>query len=137
MHMPKNAFLKSVSVVTLVAFSTGCASTTVIKTNPSGAKVFVDGAPVGKTPYSMTDTKTIVSTTSLRLEKPGYESITVNINRMEEPDIGPIIGGVCAGATLLGLAFFLWAGKYRAEHIYDLERKGGGTVPTPATPDTM
>jgi len=137
--MPKNALLKSVAAVTLVAFSTGCASTTVIKSNPTGAKVFIDGSPVGKTPYTMTDTKTIFSSTSVRLEKPGYEPFSANLPRFEEVDVGPTVGGACLGLTTgIGLIFLLWMGKYKAEHTYDLERRGGGGgAPATSAPDTM
>ena len=37
----------------------GCSSTTMIKSTHSGAKVYLDGESVGKTPYSHTDSKII------------------------------------------------------------------------------
>lgn len=49
-----------------------CASTTIIQSNPSGAKVYLNGEPAGVTPYTHQDTKLVGTTTSLKLEKEGY-----------------------------------------------------------------
>src|SRR5207237_1115299 len=54
------------SLVCLAALA-ACSSSTVIRSNPPGARVFVDGQYVGQTPVVMSDTKIVGSTTSVRL----------------------------------------------------------------------
>ena len=93
---------------------TSCASTTVIQSNPSGAKVYLNGEPVGTTPYTHQDTKIVGSTTTVKLEKEGYESLNTSFSRNEEADIGAIIGGVFVWVP------FLWTMKYKPMHTYEL-----------------
>ena len=92
----------------------GCASSTVIRSNPSGALVYIDGSRSGQTPYTLTDTKIVGSSTQIRLTKEGYEDIQMILTRSEEFQIGPCIGGVFL------LVPFLWVMGYKPEHTYDL-----------------
>jgi hypothetical protein len=95
-----------------------CASTTVIHSQPAGARIYLDGQPVGVTPYTMTDTKIVGSTTMVRLEYPGYEPTTGFISRNEELDVLALIGG------LLVLVPFLWIMDYRPMHVFELRPLG-------------
>ena len=101
-----------------------CASETVIRTNVP-ARVFIDGALVGNTPYTMSDTKIVGSSTSVRLEAPGYQPAQVVIHRSEEFDITACIGGVFL------LVPFLWIEGYKPEHSYELTPGG---YPPPGYP---
>jgi hypothetical protein len=103
----------------LVSLASGCASSTVIRSDPTGAAVFLNGEKVGLTPYTMTDTKPVGSVTTVLLVKPGCENFTTVLSRSEELDPAPVIFGFCA----LGVPFF-WAMKYRPEHLYELECSG-------------
>jgi len=48
--------MKRITALTMVFFFlVGCASTTLIKSNPPGAKLQVDGKIVGETPHFYTD----------------------------------------------------------------------------------
>ena len=85
-----------------------------IQSTPNGAKVYLDGETVGKTPYSHTDTKIVGSTTTVRLEKEGYETYNTSFSRNEQADVGAIIGGVFV------LIPFLWIMKYKPTHTYEL-----------------
>jgi len=85
-----------------------------IQSKPSGAKVYLDGEIVGKTPYYHTDTKIVGSTTTVRLEKEGYETFNTAFSRNEQADVGAIIGGV------LVLVPFLWTMGYKPIHTYEL-----------------
>jgi uncharacterized protein YceK len=106
---------KTVSVMlAVVMLLSGCASTTVIQSIPSGAKVYVDGETLGTTPYSYSDTKFTGSTNFLRLEKEGYEVFNTSFSRNEEADVGAIIGGFFVWVP------FLWAMKYKPTHTYEL-----------------
>ena len=93
---------------------TSCGSTTMIQSNPSGAKVYLNGESVGITPYSHQDTKIVGSTTIVRLEKEGYETLNTSFSRDEEADVGAIIGGIFT------LVPFLWTMKYKPIHSYEL-----------------
>lgn len=125
--MHNKIFLRLVAVTTVLAFFSACASSTVIESKPTGAKVFLNGEPVGKTPYTMTDTKFVGSSTTVRLEAEGYEPYTAVISRTEEVDVGPVVAGICMSWTFLGLAFFLWTMKYKSNHMYELQPRGGGS----------
>src|SRR5437870_13166969 len=96
------------------AFLGGCASTTVIRSNPPGAKVIIDGSTVGATPYAMTDTKIVGSATRVRLEYPGYAPFETTIQRNEEFDVVACIGGVFL------LIPFLWIMKYHSARTFAL-----------------
>lgn len=113
---------------------TSCSSTTVINSIPPGAKVYLNGMPVGKTPYNHTDTKIVGSTTSLKLELEGYETLNTSFSRDETADVGAIIGG------LFFLVPFLWTMKYNPVHMYELEVASGNqqakNFKLTQTPDT-
>jgi hypothetical protein len=125
--MSKDAFRKIAAAVTMLSF-TACPSTTVIRSIPSGAKLYLNGQVAGKTPYLMTDSKFVGTRTTLRLEKPGYETFNGSISRTEELDMGACVGGV------FFLIPFLWIMKYQPEHIYELERKEGAEAPAASDP---
>lgn len=104
--------------------TSSCSSTTMLQTNPVGAKLYLDGQPVGTTPYRHSDTKIIGSTTSVRLEKEGYETLDTSFSRDEEADVGAIVGGV------FFVFPFLWTMKYKPVHAYEM-RPLGTTQPFP------
>ena len=113
--MKKTITLKMASIIFAgTVLLSSCASTTMIRSTPSGAKVYLDGEIVGKTPYSHTDTKIVGSTTSVRLEKEGYETLNTSFSRNEEADVGAIIGGLFVWVP------FLWTMKYKPTHTYEL-----------------
>ena len=102
---------------------TSCASTTMIQSNPSGAKVYLNGEAVGITPYAHRDTKIVGSTTTIKLEKEGFDSLNTSFSRDEEVDVGAIIGG------LFILVPFLWTMKYKPLHTYELTSNTGSVKP--------
>jgi len=116
------------AATTLLAFLAACASSTIIQSQPSGAKLYLNGEPVGNTPYTMTDTKMIGSITTVRLEAPGYETTNTTITRNEEFDVGPCIGGMFV------LVPFLWIFKYKPTHTFELKPAGGAPGPYGAPP---
>lgn len=114
--MDKNSFtIKALAILLAgaILFSS-CASTTMIYSNPQGAKVFLNGEPVGKTPYLHTDTKIVGSTTTVRLEKEGFKPFYTTFSRDEEVDVGALIGGMLVWVP------FLWTMKYKASHTYEM-----------------
>ncbi|MFA5588901.1 MAG: PEGA domain-containing protein [Mariniphaga sp.] len=101
-------------MLTIAILFSGCASTTLIQSLPGEAKVYIDGQPVGKTPYTHTDTKILGSTTMVKLEKEGFEDLNTSFSRTEQVDVGAIIGGLFFWIP------FLWTMKYNPMHTYEL-----------------
>lgn len=113
--MKRKIILKVTALILTCAFIlSGCASTTIINSSPSGAKVYIDGEPVGTTPYTYTDTKIVGSSTPVRLVMDGYEDFNTLLKRNEEANVGAIIGGIFL------LFPFLWTMDYKASHTYEL-----------------
>ena len=119
--------MKPLTAMVCAATLLGCSSSTVIRSNPPGAKVFIDGSYVGVTPYEMSDTKIVGSSTTVRLEYPGMAPVNTSIKRSEEFDVVACIGGVFL------LVPFLWIMGYKSDHTYDIAAQGGG-YPQEATP---
>lgn len=130
MHRPPISIAcRLVATATLVTFA-ACASSTTIQSIPAGARLYLNGEPVGSTPYTMTDTKIVGSSTMVRLEMPGYETVNGVITRNEEFDVGACIGGVFL------LFPFLWIQGYRPFHSYELRPAGAG-IPGALPPGTQ
>jgi hypothetical protein len=108
------SILRVVAAATAAVLAGGCVSTTVIKSQPPGAKVYLDGAFVGQTPYEMSDTKIVGSITHVKLHLEGYAESNVLISRNERFDAGACLGGV------LVLFPFLWIQGYNPEHVYEM-----------------
>jgi len=105
-------------LLSIALLVSGCVSTTLIDSYPTGAYLYLDGEPVGKTPYPMTDSKIIGSCTSVKIEKNNFEPFYTTICRDEEPDVAAIVGGFFAWPL------FFWAMKYKPNHIYNLLPEG-------------
>ncbi len=99
----------------VLAMVSGCASTTVIRSIPDGAKLYVNGEVKGTTPYTLTDQRIVGSDNHVLLKKDGYEDFSAYFSRDEEFSVGACIGGVFV------LFPFLWIMKYKPEHVYELK----------------
>ncbi len=102
------------AIVLAITFS-GCASTTIIRSHPQDAKVYINDEYVGNTPHSHTDTSIVGSTKHVRLEKEGCENLTTFFNRNEEVNVGALIGG------LFVLVPFLWIMDYKPERTFEMK----------------
>lgn len=119
--------MKAASVLLAVAvLFASCSSTTLIESVPNGAKLYLNGEYAGVTPYNYTDTKIVGSTTMVRLEKEGYETLNAAFSRNESVDVGAIIGG------LLVWVPFLWTMKYKPVHTYELKPIGSASLDSKA-----
>ncbi len=92
----------------------GCASSTLFQTTPSGAKIYVNGEPAGNTPYMYSDTKIVGTTTLVKITAEGYEDFNYVLKRNEEANVGAIIGGIFV------LFPFLWVMDYKPVHNFEL-----------------
>ncbi len=113
--MKKKLFLQTTALMLAILFLfSACASTTIINSIPGGARLYIDGEPVGNTPYTYSDTKIVGSATPLRLVMDGYEDFNGVLKRNEEANVGAIIGGI------FFLFPFLWIMDYKTSHTYEL-----------------
>ena len=97
-----------------------CSSTTLIQSNPTQAKVYLNSELVGETPYRHTDSKIVGSSMVVKLEKEGYKPFVTTITKDEQVDVGAIIGG------LFVVVPFLWTMKYQPVHNYELQMLTAG-----------
>lgn len=101
-------------VVGFILSTSSCASTTVINSNPQGAKLYMNQSFVGTTPYTHTDTKIVGSTTAIKLTMEGYEDFNTVLSRNEQVDVGAVVGGIFTWIP------FLWVMGYDPMHTYEL-----------------
>lgn len=127
MKNARNATKATAFVLAGTILFSSCASSTMIQSYPSGAKVYLNNEPVGVTPYLHRDKKIVGSSTDVRLEKEGYQPLMTGFSRNEDADVGAIIGGV------FFLIPFLWTMKYKPSHSYELQpaMAGNQTMPNP------
>lgn len=98
----------------------GCGSTTVIRTVPSGAKLYMDNEYMGTTPYDHFDTKIVGSKTNLHFKMEGYEEFDITLSRSEEVDVGAAVASFFVFPIPL-----LWIMKYKPIHTYELTPLNG------------
>lgn len=113
----KNQRMTTKTISVLLAISilfTSCRSTTMIVSNPSGAKLYLNDELVGTTPYTHKDSKIVGSRTTVKLEKDGYETFNTSFSKNEKLDVGALIGGILVDIP------FLWIMKYKNIHSYEL-----------------
>jgi len=94
-----------------------CSTSTIIKSVPAKAKVYVNDEYKGETPYALSTRSIIGSSTKIKLTKRGFADYNAEIKRDEKANIPAIVGGIFC------LPFFLWATDYEPEHTYKLKRK--------------
>jgi hypothetical protein len=108
-------FKQTIGAIAIFSLLASCASTTLIKTESTGVKVYADGSLLGTAPVTYSDTKIVGSSTTFMLKKEGCRDQTFAISRSEEFQVGPCIGGVFIGVP------FLWIMGYRAERTFPFE----------------
>jgi hypothetical protein len=93
----------------------GCSSTTLIKTDPPGAALYIDGVKQGVTPYSYSDSSTFFTPSrDIVLKKEGYKNLSAAIRKSEVT-----AGTICR--SLLGVPV-LWITIYPEEYNFELEK---------------
>jgi hypothetical protein len=102
----------------LMIFS-GCKSTTLIQSSPSGARVYINNEYKGMTPLLYSDRKMTGSVTDLKIEKEGFDPFVYRLKRDEKVDGGAIF---CGYFTILP---FLWIMEYNPARMYELKPFSG------------
>jgi hypothetical protein len=77
--------MKKVTSLTIIVLFIliGRAGSTIIKSNPPGAKLYFDGSFKGETPYTHTDRSIAGTWRNITLKKEGYKDVTGHIKREE------------------------------------------------------
>lgn len=113
--MKSKSIQKSIALLLVASiFFASCSSSTLIMSESSNAKLYLNGQYVGTTPYQHKDKKIAGTTTNVRLEKEGYETLYTSFSRDEDVDIGAIIGGI------FFLFPFIWTMKYDPTRTYEM-----------------
>ena len=103
----------------------GCASSTMIKSNPPGTKVYIEGAYLGDTPYKYSSASVCWSKTAVELKKDGYFPLKGQLSKTE-----PNVFNIIMACALLIPAF--WATGYPDEFNYELEPMSSqASIPVP------
>lgn len=118
----KRTFITKTSIlIAVLIILSGCASSTMIKSVPSEADVYINGELVGKTPYLYTDTKVSFSPVMVDIVKEGYEPIYTSFRRDEEFNPGTFVGGFFIWPI------WLWTLDYKSARTYNLTPMIKGT----------
>jgi hypothetical protein len=106
---------KWIALVMVFFFLFGCSSTTLLKSNPSGAKIQVDGYTVGETPQFYTDKAVAGTSKPVTLKKEGYKDFDGTIKR-DEFSFTNLIGGIFL------LVPFVWLFEYPTQYTFIMEK---------------
>ncbi|WP_246356676.1 hypothetical protein [Pyxidicoccus fallax] len=126
---------RSIVSVFVVLLSTGCASSTVIRSSPSGALVRShSGEVLGRTPYEYRDSATVNHTESFTLELEGYAPEYVTIRR-DQWNGARTAGGIVGGLFVFPVfATLFWAADYREAYHVELNSLPDTETDAPAAP---
>jgi len=106
---------KLIAMAMALFFLFGCASSTLIKSNPPGAKLSLDGQVQGETPYTYSDQAIAGTMRTVTLKKEGYKDFSGTIKR-EKLSVGALIGGIFLLVPLL------WVLEYPPEYNFEMEK---------------
>jgi hypothetical protein len=108
--------LRAVVAALLVLSIVGCTTLVNIKTDPDGAKVYVNEEPVGQSPVAKEYSNFVGNQYYIRIVKEGYKPLAVEMRRE-----------VKAGNLIVGLFLFwpllLWCYGPDAYYTYELQEE--------------
>ena len=110
----KQAFAVLLSFVILATSLMSCSSTTKLTSVPPDAKVYLDGALKGNTPYYHTDQSISGSQKILEIKKEGYDDFQTILTKKGRAHGGAIVGGIFL------LIPFIWVVQYNIHYNYEL-----------------
>jgi hypothetical protein len=106
---------KPIALAMVFFFLFGCASATLIKSNPPGAKLLLDGQVQGETPYTYSDRAAAGTMRTVTLTKEGYKDFNGTIKR-EQLSVGALIGGI------FFLIPLIWVLEYPSQYNFEMEK---------------
>jgi hypothetical protein len=122
-QMPKKRI--SLLMLILVVLSiVNCATTTMIKTIPEGADIFLQGDLMGKTPWKLEDNYSLPEEVTIRLEREGYVPLEVRL----EKETSYILGVISLVPYPPFPLSYFWTWKFDKSYSFKLTPK---KEPTP------
>lgn len=115
--------VKIVTICMIASFlGTGCAHQTRISSQPSRAKVSIDGEYIGRTPIMYEDNSGMGKEYSIEIKKRGYEPVFSSL-RQDQWNTGVLVGSVVGAAIccLPGIGL-IWARQLKNNYSYELEK---------------
>jgi hypothetical protein len=106
---------KLIALSMVFFFLFGCASTTLIKSNPPGAKLSLDGKVIVETPHFYTDKAVAGTMKTFTLKKEGYKDFNGYIKR-EKLSVPILIGGILLIVPLV------WVLEYPTQYNFEMEK---------------
>jgi len=106
---------KLIALVMVFFFLFGCTSTTLLKSNPPGAKLQVEGQVVGETPRFYTDKAVAGTVKTVTLKKEGYKDLDGYIKR-NKFSVPMLIGGIFL------IVPFIWILEYPSQYYFEMEK---------------
>ena len=104
-------------VIALLLFSLflleGCLQTSRINTDPPGAHVSLNGAPLGKTPVYYSTRSGIPKTYFLEIDKPGYQRVETKVESNYRADISLAL-------LIPGIIPYFFSARLEDEYKYSL-----------------
>lgn len=94
--------------------STGCASTILLRSEPQGAEIYVDGRSWGTSPVKYTDRRMAGAVHKIELRLEGYETLHATFKRNGDTNVPAAVGGIC-------LFPLFWVFDYPATALYRLQ----------------
>ena len=120
---------KLISLTIAFFFLFGCASSTLIKSNPPGAKLYLEGQLKGETPYTYADRAAAGTMRTVTLKKEGYKDFNGHIKR-EELSVAALILGILVLWPLL-----IWVLEYPPEYTFEMVLTDLPTKPQVTPPE--
>jgi hypothetical protein len=106
---------KLIALLMVFFFLFGCSSTTLIKSNPPGAKLYVNETFQGETPYFLSDQAVAGTRKAVTLKKEGYKDFNGYIKR-EKLSVPALIGGIFL------IVPFIWVLEYPPQYNFEMEK---------------
>lgn len=125
--------MRRIAAVALLSLLTlNCASTTIIRSVPSGATVkSVEGGVLGQTPYTYSDMNIVNQPKTFTLQADGYESKDLVIKRDQWDPARVVVFGFFGLFFFFPYAGILWSADYAPTYVVELKPRGSA----PLAPD--
>lgn len=106
----------------LVLWTSSCAHTALIESDPPGAELYVNGTQVGVTPFTLQDTPGGGDRYEIVLQKPGYQIVQATLQQDQFSWPRGLASMACGTCTLgLGCLGLLWSWQLEDHYSYVLE----------------
>ena len=106
---------KIIAALLAVFVFAGCATVTTIRTDPPGAKVYINEQPRGLTPYVEELSNFVFTTYNVRITLDGYDDFYGRL--LKEAKVGAIVGG------FIIFPAWLWAAGPQPNYFFELGKK--------------